>query len=108
MDMKVYYQKLRAIEAALPDEVVLVSKATPEGGRAGQFTEASRAVAARMIADGNAEQASESDTERFRARVAEEHTEELRRRAAASIQVSVITEDQARALSAKPSIRSKQ
>jgi hypothetical protein len=105
MDMKAYYQKLRAIEAGLPDEVVLISKATPEGGRAGQFTEASRAVAARMIADGWAEQASAADTEQFRAQVQDNHTEEVRRRAAARIQVNVITEDQARALGATPRIK---
>src|SRR5258708_24407844 len=102
MDMKAYYQKLRAIEASLPEEVVLLSKATPEGGRAGQLTEAPRAVAARMIADGWAEEASETDAARFREDTRSDHVEETRRRAAASIQPNVITADQARALSPTP------
>jgi len=105
MDMKKYYKKLREIEATLPDEVVVISKDTPEGGRAGVFTEASRTVAARLIAEGVAERASEADSAAFMEQTRERHTEELRKRAAASIQVSVITEDQARALSTK---RSKQ
>jgi hypothetical protein len=105
MDMKKYYKKLREIEATLPDEVVLISKDTPEGGRAGVFTEAPRPVAARLIVEGAAERASEEDAAVFVKETRERHTEELRRRAAASIQVSVITEDQARALSTTPSTK---
>ena len=105
MNMKTYYKKLREIEASLPDEVVLVSRDTPEGGRAGRFTEAPRHVAARLITEGVAERASESDSAAFVEQTRVQHTEELRKRAAASIQVSVITEDQARAISTK---RSKQ
>ncbi|GEM_PF-633260 len=102
MEIRTFYRKLREIEATLPDEVILVSKETPEGGRAGRFTEAPRSVAARMIVEGVAEQASDADAESYREQVRANQVEEKRRRAAASIQVSVITEEQARALSAKP------
>jgi hypothetical protein len=107
MDVKTYYRKLRETEGLLPDEVVLVSKDTPEGGRAGRFTEATRAVAARLIVEGVAERATEADAERYREQVRENHSEETRRRAAASIQVNVITEAQARALISKPSTPSR-
>jgi hypothetical protein len=103
MEVKTFYRKLREIEAILPDEVILISKETPEGGRAGRFTEAPRAVAARMIVEGIADQASEADAESYREQVRVNHSEETRRRAAASIQVNVITEEQARALISKPS-----
>jgi hypothetical protein len=103
MDVKTYYRKLREVEAILPDETVLISKATEEGGRAGRFTEAPRAVAARLIVEGVAEQASEADAEHYREQVRQNHSDEIRRRAAASIQVNVITEEQARALVSKPS-----
>jgi hypothetical protein len=103
MDVKTYYRKLREIEAILPDETILISKETAEGGRAGRFTEATRAVAARLIVEGVAEQASETDAERFREQLRQDHSDETRRRVAASIQVNVITEEQARALVSKPS-----
>ena len=53
MDLRAYYKKVREAEAQLTgDHIVLVSLATPEGGREGVYTEASRAVAAKMIAEG--------------------------------------------------------
>ena len=96
MDLKAYYKKLRETEAALPAEVILVC--------AGQFTEAPRAIAARMIVEGSAELASDADAAKFCEQVHEQYIEEQRRRAAASIQVSVITEEQARAI-ARPKIK---
>ena len=107
MEVKTYYRKLREVEARLPDEVILISKETPEGGRAGRFTEAPRTVAARLIVEGVAEQASEADAESFREQLRQNHSDETRRRAAASIQVNVITEEQARALVSKPAPRTK-
>jgi hypothetical protein len=107
MEVKTYYRKLRDIEATLPNEVILISKETAEGGRAGRFTEAPRAVAARLIVEGVAEQATEADAESYRERVRQDHSDETRRRAAASIQVNVITEEQARALVSRPAPRSK-
>ena len=55
MDLRSYYRKLREVEATIPDEhVVLVSLATPEGGKAGVRTEAPKAIAAKLIAEGRA------------------------------------------------------
>lgn len=99
MDMKKYYKRVREIESTLPDEVVLISKETPEGGKAGRFTEAPRHTAARLIAEGVAERASDADSAAFIETTREQHADELRKRAAASIQVSVVTEEQVRALS---------
>jgi hypothetical protein len=56
MDLRAYYQKIRKIEADIPEAVVMiVSRETRDGGRAGIKSEVHRAVAARMIAEGTAE-----------------------------------------------------
>lgn len=67
MDLRVYYQKLRKIEEDLAEAyVVVVSKETPDGGRAGVLTETPRRVAARMILEGKADRASAEKTKQFR------------------------------------------
>jgi hypothetical protein len=55
MDLRGYFKRLREVEAAIQVPFpVIVSLATPEGGKAGQRTEVSRALAARMIIEGQA------------------------------------------------------
>jgi len=72
MDLKVYYQKARSIEESLSEEhVVVVSKDTPDGGKAGVCTEVPKRIAARMVANGWAEVASEEVARSFRQQVAE-------------------------------------
>lgn len=67
MDLRAYYRKLREVEATIPENhVVLVSLATPEGGKPGVRTEAPRGVAAKMIAEGRARLASGEEAEEFR------------------------------------------
>ena len=93
MDLKNYYRKMREIEAAIPGEcAVLVSKATPDGGREGVLVEAPRAVAARLIVEGSAELASAEQAAAFRENMQRAQAEEESRRAAARIQVNVITQ----------------
>jgi len=93
MDLQVYYQKLRQIEASLEAPyVVVVSLATPDGGKAGVATEAPRAIAARMILEGSARLAQEAEAQEFRSQ-----SEEIRRLAeqtalANRIQVTVLSE----------------
>jgi hypothetical protein len=70
MDLRDYYGKMRKIEAEIPeDSVVVVSRETSDGGRAGVRTDVPRGVAARMIADGKADLADLEDAARFRAEV---------------------------------------
>ena len=69
MNLRAYYTKIRETEEKLKEPfVVLWSHATPDGGREGSLTEAPRALAALMIADGRARAADESDTKAFRKR----------------------------------------
>jgi len=68
MDLRAYYKKVREVEATIPsDHVVLVSLATPEGGKPGIRTEAPRAIAAKLIAEGRARLANQQEAEEFRA-----------------------------------------
>lgn len=99
MDLKTYYQRIREFAAGIPGEsAVIVSLATPEGGRAGLLTEVPKEVAARMLADGIASLAGEEEAARFHQQAQVRREEEEHRRAAARIRVSFITEEQARAL----------
>lgn len=66
MDLKAYYAKVREAEAALAgDDVVVVSLATPEGGKEGIRTEVSRPIAARLIAENRARVASDAEAKDF-------------------------------------------
>ena len=67
MDLRAYYEKIRRIEALI-DAVfaVVISRATPDGGRAGVRAELPRTMAARLIADGKADLANPEETAQFR------------------------------------------
>ena len=94
MDLKIYYQKIREMSAQIANDfVVLVSVETPDGGRAGRFTEVRRDLAAKMLVEGRArlatsDEATEFRTEQGKALEAAE-VEESRNR----LQVTVIPED---------------
>lgn len=66
MDLRIYYQKIRKIEAAIPEEsVVIISRETPDGGKAGRRTNVPRSLAARMIAEDRAELATAEEAAMF-------------------------------------------
>jgi hypothetical protein len=99
MDLRGYYRKLKEIEKGLAEEFVVVrSLATPDGGVDGTLTEVARALAAKMIADGMAELADKAESDALRAKWAEEKKQEDQKRAAAKIQLTVLTETDLRAL----------
>ena len=53
MDLKVYFKKVKDVEATIPTAyVVIASQETPDGGQPGVFTEVSKGLAARMVAEG--------------------------------------------------------
>ena len=56
MDLKAYYAKVKEVEARIPGEwVVVISRETPDGGKAGVRVEVPKRVAAKMVVDGRAE-----------------------------------------------------
>lgn len=74
MDLRVYYKTIREVESTLTEQyIVVVSLATQDGGKADVFTETSRQVAAKQIAEGRARVASSEETASF-------HGENLRRK----------------------------
>ena len=70
MNLREYYRKIRGIEADIREEsVVIISRETPDGGRAGLRTDVPRSVAARLIAEEKADLATPEEAAKFRAEV---------------------------------------
>lgn len=67
MDLRVYYRKIREVEATIPGtSTAVVSLATPDGGKDGLITEVPRRVAAKMVVDGTAKLATDGEIEQSR------------------------------------------
>ncbi len=66
MDLKDYYGNIRQKMSELKGEyVVVVSEATPDGGREGVLTEVTKFVAVKMVVDKRAKIASEEQAAEF-------------------------------------------
>jgi hypothetical protein len=91
MDLRAYYKKVRETEATLPSpHAVVVSLATPDGGKAGVTTEGSTPIAARMLVEGSAREASPQESETFRERNEREKKASEDAAVASQLQVVVI------------------
>src|ERR1700676_5225576 len=78
VDLRLYFQKIRTVEASIPGmHATVISLETSDGGRAGQVSEVSRAVAAKLVAQGKVRLADEQEAEDFKT-----YTREARRLAA--------------------------
>jgi hypothetical protein len=99
MDLKVYYQKLRRIEAEMANrDVVVVSLETPDGGKPGVKIEAPREIAAKLIVESRARVATEEETVDFRAEAAEAKRLADQAAAANRVQITVLSEADLKAL----------
>jgi hypothetical protein len=99
MDLRAYYRTMREIEASIEAEFpVIKSLATEDGGNAGQLTEVTRAIAARMVNDGIAELAGAEEVQEYRKRAEEARKQEEQRRRAAEIQFTILSEADLRTL----------
>lgn len=66
MDLRSYYTRIRETEELLTGEhLVIFSLKTSEGGKEGVRTETSRAIAARLIAEGRARVATDEEAIEF-------------------------------------------
>ena len=102
MDLRAYYKKVRDTEASLAaPQVVLVSLATPDGGKAGVVSEVPTPVAARMIVEGRARTATEAETSGFHEENAAQRKAAQEAEAISKVQVVVVP-----ASAVKPSVRS--
>jgi hypothetical protein len=94
MDLRAYYRKVREVEASISeDHVVLVSLATPEGGKPGVRTEAPRLIAAKLIAESRARLADADESEEFRTANRQAKEKFDQEEAARRMQVIVIPAD---------------
>ena len=102
MDPRTYYKKIREVESTISDPfVVLVSLETPDGGRAGVYTEASRSVAAKLLAEGWARLASEEESKLHHESQAEARREAEATVAAQRMQVTLVTNPEFRVSKSK-------
>jgi len=93
MDLKVYYRKIREIEAELPDgDVIVVSLETPNRGRAGVPNEVPKHLAARLLVEGKARLASEEEASAFRNEVREASLEANEAATLSRLQVEIVGE----------------
>jgi hypothetical protein len=99
MDLRAYYQKIRDTEARLVDQFpVVVSCETQDGGKVGVCTEVSRAIAAKMLVEGTAREATTEETRAFRKGQAEAKRAADEAEAAKTLQFKVVSVDDVRKL----------
>jgi hypothetical protein len=99
MDLRTFFQKLRKLEQEIADpHVVMVSQETSDGGRPGQMSEVSRAIAARLILEGRAHLATPEESAAFRSAAQKALEEAQQRLMAAKVQVNVISDADLRAM----------
>lgn len=97
MDLKAFYQKLRKIETEIVEPfVIIASKETPDGGRAGVLTEVGRRIAARMIAEGVASLAEEAEARLYREGIEAARREAEQQAAASKLHVTVVAGEKER------------
>lgn len=93
MDLKQYFRKMREIESNISEPFpVIVSLDTPDGGRAGMLTEVSRFNAAKLIIEGRAVLANQSEKAAYRERQAELRSAAEKAELAKRVQVAILTD----------------
>jgi hypothetical protein len=95
--LKKYFDALKALEAALPDEdAVVVSLETNDGGAAGVMSEAPRRIACRLVVEGRARLATEEEKAAYHEREAERRLEWEEAELSKRIQVHVLADGEKR------------
>jgi hypothetical protein len=91
MDVRNYYKRIREAEASLPaGRIVMVSLATPEGGKEGVRTEVSRGIGAKLIAEGRARVATSEETTEFHETNREARAKYEQEESARKVQVTLV------------------
>ena len=94
MDMRTFFQKIKQVETAIPDEfVIVVSLETPDGGKPGVMTEVVRSRAARLVVEGRARLASVEEACEFRQEAKDAVEAFARAERAQNVRVMVIPEE---------------
>jgi hypothetical protein len=99
LDIRTYFQKVEETEQMIgAPHVVIVSQATPDGGKAGVASEVGRTVAAELIAQGRARLATEAEAREYRASQERARAAAEQERLANRVQVAVMSEQDLRTL----------
>jgi len=99
MDLKHYYAEVATMEETIEGEdVLVVSRPTGDGGKAGVISEVSRQVAARLVVEKKARLATSEEVDYYRLEQSEGH--KLRQEAALSqrVQVTLVSEHEWKSL----------
>lgn len=100
MDLRGHYRKIRQMESSLTEPFVVVSSLeTVDGGREGVLTEVTRYQAAKLLVEGRARLAEQEEIERFHLKAAEGRQAAMEAQAA-RVQVSVLSEQDIKAIKA--------
>ena len=92
MDLRLYYEKLRAVEMKLTDEYpIVVSNETADGGKDGTKTEVPKRIAAKLLVEGQARLATKEETKEYREYQAESKRVAEQIAAAARLQLTVLS-----------------
>ena len=92
MDLKLYYDKIRAVESKILEEfAVVVSRETADGGKEGTKTEVARRLAAKLIVEGLARVANPEEVKVFRDALAEAQRVAEQVAAASRVQLAVLS-----------------
>ena len=99
MNMRQFYEKIKEIEDGIKSaEVIVVSNATPDGGKAGVKNEVKRSVAARMIVEGIARLATEEEAQLMRQEVEAAYKRGQEVLNAGKVQVAVLSDLEMKAI----------
>jgi len=96
MDLRVYFQKVRQLEATIAHEhLVVISEDTGDGGKAGVLTEVARHTAAKLIIEGRAKPATEEQSKAYYAAESAKRETAQRAEFANTVQVTLVAEPEA-------------
>jgi DNA uptake protein ComE-like DNA-binding protein len=99
MDLRVFFQKVRAAEAKLTTpHVVVVSLETPDGGKAGVKTEAAREIAAKLLVEGRARLATPEEAADFKEAIQAAIKEREREEASKKVNFNVVSDEELKTL----------
>jgi hypothetical protein len=92
MDLRLYYQKIRDVEATIAEEFpVVVSKETVDGGKPGTKTEVPRRLAAKMVVENLARLATAEELKAYKTVMAEARRVAEQLAQAAKLQLTVLS-----------------
>jgi hypothetical protein len=99
MDLRAFYQKIREVENTITGVyTVVVSKVTPDGGRAGVKTEVVKSVAARLVVEDKARLATVEEAQQHLTEIQDARSAAEQAVLASRVQLAIIPESELRSL----------